>query len=104
MFKTLIIEFGNTKYGNTHIAEFFYDESVDYICRVTTGCDCTSAKNEISKRAIIAEYTVKPIPVHLKMEGINSQDKIIPIEIEYVRKNYDGTFKQTLLITATVKG
>ncbi len=57
-------DLGTIKAGSTHRMEFPYDESINYISRIT-GCGCASSYNKAKERMIVLVFTAGDIPKHL---------------------------------------
>lgn len=99
MFVNTIINLGKIKVGSKNVFQFPYSD-VDYISRVTSPCVCTDVSNHVREKVIRGSYTPKPIPDHLKLEGVTEQPIKYTITVKYVKDGHEIT--QELTFTATI--
>jgi len=90
MFQKTSHNFGTIKVGQEVIAEFPYNESVQYILQVS-GCPCANVRNMAKQRVIRIEYTPDIIPLHLKAQGFYVKKQNYHVKAQLI----DGTQAET---------
>lgn len=88
----------NGKVGKEEVFYFYYKD-IYLVTKIESSCGCTGVRNQVNENRIVAHYTPKDIPVHLKAQGYYTT--IQTITVSYMTTDNEDKLEE-LIFTAKI--
>lgn len=103
MFSKINVDLGNVKSGKMQVASFPYNgELIHKIVRMISPCDCSVPENDVANQRVIVRFTPKPVPQHLKLQGVLEYTTTKSITVELYKKD-STNIKSSVILNITAK-